>query len=49
VREKAVEELEEDLGEKPRVAMPKVPPEKRIRRFVEIEEGFSEDKARVEA
>ena len=44
-----VDNLQEDLGEKPRVAMPVRPPKKRVRGFEEIEIGFSEDQAREEA
>ncbi|MBM4024125.1 MAG: hydrogenase [Planctomycetes bacterium] len=46
---KAVEDIEEDLGEKPRVEMPVRPPRKRVASFEEIEMGFSEAQARDEA
>ncbi len=44
-----VDDLQEDLGEKPRVVMPVRPPGKRVAGFEEIEIGFSEEQARVEA
>jgi NADH-quinone oxidoreductase subunit F len=47
--EEKVEDLQEDLGEKPRVEMPVRPPKKRVSSFDEIEMGFSEDQARQEA
>ena len=48
-QEETVEDLQEDLGEKPRVEMPVRPPKKRIGGFEEIEMGFSEAQARQEA
>jgi NADH-quinone oxidoreductase subunit F len=44
-----VDDLQEDLGEKPRVIMPVRAPKKRVSSFEEIEIGFSEDQAREEA
>ncbi len=48
-RDKTVDDLQEDLGEKPRLKMPVRPPKKRIAGFDEIEMGFSEAHARKEA
>ncbi len=48
-RDKTVDDLQEDLGEKPRVAMPVRSPKARVRTFEEIEMGFSEAQARQEA
>lgn len=47
--EEKVDDLQEDLGEKPRVVMPVRAPKKRVNSFEEIEIGFSEDQAREEA
>jgi NADH-quinone oxidoreductase subunit F len=47
--EEKVDDLQEDLGEKPRVEMPVRPPRKRVSSFEEIEVGFSEEQAREEA
>jgi len=49
LRDKTVEDLQEDLGEKPRVEMPVRPPARRVSNFEEIEMGFSEAQAREEA
>ena len=48
-RDKTVDDLQEDLGDRPRVEMPVRPPKKRVRSFEEIEMGFSETQARQEA
>jgi NADH-quinone oxidoreductase subunit F len=42
-------ELEEVAKEKPRVQVPLLPPEVRVKGFAEIELGFSEEKAQEEA
>jgi hypothetical protein len=47
--EEKVDDLQEDLGEKPRVVMPVRPPRQRVGSFEEIEVGFSEEQAREEA
>jgi len=47
--DKAVEDLEEELREKPRAEMPVQSPKKRVSTFEEIEIGFSEMQAREEA
>jgi hypothetical protein len=44
-----VDDLQEDLGEKPRVVMPMRSPKKRVKSFEEIEIGFSQEQACEEA